>query len=662
MMSPYTAQATDAIMIAQSSVGLALGGLLWTRRMNPRLSTIIFSMAIASAVLAWASGEFLAGVGVTLPPEHTKTMLKIAAGAATVAMLLTRRVPLVVVALLGQAALWRLTDYIQESDGELVGVHLLFLGLLVGLHWRTSPLDDPPASRSPAEAPALAWRPWKDDVLAFAIATTLGALVCRLLLDARTDSADEWGYTFQAALFAKLHAYGSVPPCVSAFENYWVFEHLGRRFAQYTPGWPLFMTPFVALRAAWLAGPVSFGLLAAGLSRLGRRAAAGYSPGTAPPSQAEVRLAGRLTVGVLCLSSTVLINAGSRFPHLFVCGLFAWAIEALLTLATPALDAPGPGGQWLWGAVLGSSTSLILSARPGDGATLGVGLFLFFLYAAVRRRITWRALAGAAVPFVFFSGLTLVILRLQMGTWFTPGYSLAAGIRPWAKPAFSVPKPNEFKWGLPIATGSYCWWPLSPAIGLAGIVSLRGKAQRLGFIFFFSLVPLVTLLTLLEFGRGWDFGYGPRYSLPFILPMSIGTGTLLSRLWTDARAPASDRTALQVGAPAGVVILAIFVGTVRLAPLVYPFTYADVHAHSRLQAALATASLPRSIVLGGPGVSSTDPLDLTENLPLDLYPDQPVLITLDGLPDTVRCLREHYPDRALYRAVPSDPTRIVPFK
>jgi hypothetical protein len=658
MMSPYTSQAVDAVMAAETSVGLALGALLWFRKLTPRVATLLFGAAIALAVVAPVSGEFLTGIGLTIQAGHTKRVLKIAAGCATLAALLTRREWFTLFALAGEGALWKITDYIQDSDGELAAAYLAFFGLLLGIHWRTLAPTPAPEPSTSASASGRRWGPSVDDAAAFAIATTAGMVVCRGLMYAGTDSADEWGYTFQAALFAKLHAYGTVPPCVDAFENYWVFEHLGRRFAQYTPGWPMFMAPFVAARAAWMAGPVSFGILVAGVVRLTRRAAAGFTAGTAGPSESEVRVASRFAAIALLLSATLLINAGSRFPHLFEMGMFVWAMEALFTIASRELPRRE---QVRWGALLGLCSSAMLSARPGDGATLGVGLFLYFVYALVRRRIGWRAVAAAAVPFAIVSGVTLVILRLQLGKWFTTGYSLAPEIRAWAAPAFSVPKPNQFKWAIQLATGSYCWWPCSPAVGLVGIAALRGRAQRLAFVLFFSLVPLNTLYVMAEFGRGWDWGYGPRYELPFTIGMAIGTGVAFARVWTHAKANASDPLKFAAASSFAIIVVAVALGVVRIAPLLYPYAHTDIRNHNDLPRALEIAQLHHAIVVAEPNVSNS-PLDLTENLPVDLYPDQDVLMVNNHDPGTVQCLREHFPGRVMYRAYSGDPARLVPLR
>ncbi len=660
MNSPYTSQPGDALMAAQTSVGLALGALAWSRRAKAGPALALFCAAIALAVVAPVEPDFLRGMGAKLEPEHFKSVLRIAALLAVGAAAVTRQRVLVVAAAAGALILWAITGYIKECEWELAAAHLAFFGLLVGLQGadgvHREKTEEPAAPARPLSPPVVLER---DDLVAFGLGTLGGCLVCWLVLHGGTDSADEWADTFQAALFARLHAYGSVPHCSEAFRSFWVFQYMGRAFAQYTPGWPFFMTPFVALHAAWLAGPVSLGLLASGVGRLSRRAAAGVGAGEADPPASHTRAAGAFGALVICLSTTLLINGGSRYPHVFTAALWAWAIEALCVVSTGAVSVRD---ERRWGLALGACAALLLATRPGDGATLGLGLFLYFVYAVARRRIGWQAVAAATGAVAVIGGLSLFVLRLQLGEWFKTGYSLTEVFYPWAPVKMSWPKPNEFRWGIPIGTGAYCWWPCSPAVGLAGLAMLRGRARRLGFVFFCGAVPLVALCTALEFGRGYDFGYGPRYELPLVVPMAVGTAVAFATLWRKARSPlAPGETAFEAAGPMVLALTAVFLGLVRLAPLLYPPAYQDAHAHNRLRDAIAELRPHNAIVFGGQGLNTTDPMDLTENLPLDLYPDQDVLVAIDRGPDAVQCVKTHFPGRSYYRAIPGDPVRLVPY-
>jgi hypothetical protein len=713
---PYTSQPFDAFVAAQTSAGLVLGAVVWGRRIRPWPAMAFFLAAIAIVTVAPTEGEFLHGLGMTLGPEHTKNVLKMAAAVATGAALITRQRGLVVLAILGEGALWLITNYIQDCDSDLAVAYLTWIGLLVGLVRSIPPrvtpgpvsevharpdtprvtpgpvsevharLDTPRVAPEPdgevparpdAEEPAPAWfrELWGEDVVIGVAATFAASLVCWLVLHRRTDSADEWANTYQAALFAKLRAYGGVPHCSEALRSFYVFQYMGRSFSQYTPGWPYFMVPFTVLRVPWLAGPASLGVLAAGVARLGRRAVAGFAAGAEAPSAAIVRAGGRFAALVLVASSTVLINGGSRYPHLFVAAMFAWALEALCVLADPDASSSLSAGdqerkrrqQRQWGGVLGACIALLAAARPPDGGTLGFGLFLYFVYALVRRRIAWRAVALAAASAAFIGGVTLVVLRLQLGVWFKTAYSLLDLIYPWAKVSWSLPKPNEFRWGIPLAAGSYCWWPCSPAVGMAGIAMLRGSARRLGFVFFMSTIPLLAMYTMVELGRGYDFGYGPRYTLPLIVPMAVGTGVVFARLWAVAvEAPFTEAVrsriggALAAGGPIAVALVAAGLGVCRLAALMYPHTYADVHEHNRLHDAIDTLAPKHAVIIAGTfGLNMTDPMDLTENLPLDLYPDQDAIIAIDRGPDETRCVQDKFRGRTFYRAIPGDPVRLV---
>jgi hypothetical protein len=647
--SPYTTQPVEALLAAQTAVGFVLGAILWHQRMRPPLAAFLLLLAIAAAVVAPVDGDFWHGIGLTVSANHTKHVLKLGLVLAVIAVVLTRRPLASVLALLGAGGLWKLTSYIQESDAWLAALHLCFLGAIVGAYWRPSSLA-PQARTSPATP---LHRAWVDDVFFLVAGTIAGAVVATVLLHRWTNSGDEWADTYQAAVFAKLRAYGEVPRCSEAFRSFWVFQFSGRSFAQYTPGWPLFMAPFMWISAPWLAGPVSLGLLGAATCRLGRRAAS--ASGAVAASSTEVRAAGRFAASAVLLGASMLINGGSRYPHIFVAATFAWSVEALCAICWPH---SGDRKQALWGAVLGLSSALLLAARPSDGATLGIGLACYFVYSAVRRRVDWRAALAAIVAFCIVGGVTLLILRAQLGRWFTTGYSLTASLYPWFATKWSVPKATEYRFGVPLDTGSYCWWPCSPAVGIAGLMLLRGRSRSLFFVFAAGYVPFLVFYTLLEFGRGWDLGYGPRFTLPAVLPMAVGTGVAFARLWITARSRHSSVPALRLGGPVAVALACAALGIVRVAPLLYPVTYTEVQNHNRLHEAIDQAHLHDAIVLAGYGFNNTDPKDLPENLPFELYPDQDVLIANETEGEVVECLRERYPTRRLYRALPTNPVAI----
>jgi hypothetical protein len=625
-------------------------------------------LAIGLAILApvgtppYAKGDIARQVGLALGQNFAKPALKVAAALATLGAIATGRRPLVRAAVVGEAVLWTVTDYIRDSAGELAALHLAFFGLLVGI--RAVALDEgalplADSRREWLESPGMAALDgfWEEDAIAFVAGIVAGGVVCWTVTGGQTIAADEWGYTFQAALFAKGRAYGSVPACAESFAGFDVYQYMGRSFAQYTPAWPAFMTPFVAVGVAWLAGPVSLGLLCAGVSRLGRRAVAGAST-TTELSTSRVRLGGRLAVAALVLSSSTVLNGASRFSHVFVAAMFAWSVEALFVLSRPELSGRA---QRRWGILLGAAAALLISARPADGSTLGLGLFAYVAFALAKRRIRLTALASPLATFSVVAFGALIILRLQLGEWFKTGYSLIPIFHPWDSVAWSPPRADEYRWGFPLAAGAYCWAPCSPAVGLAGLASLRGDARRLATVLFVGCSALVVLYTLTKFGRVSDWGYGPRYDLPCIVPMAVGTGVVLEELWNHARRPSALVRRVDAYGPVALAVLAVAIAADRIGPRVYAYARERVRSHNRLHEALKRSPLEHAVVFVDRGVNDTDPLDLTENLPIDLYPDQAVLVAIDRGPASIECVRREFPVRALYRALPGPETKIVSF-
>jgi hypothetical protein len=264
--------------------------------------------------------------------------------------------------------------------------------------------------------------------------------------------------------------------------------------------------------------------------------------------------------------------------------------------------------------------------------------------------VHWDAVTGATLSFIVLAGLVLVILRLQLGKWFTTGYSLTAEFHGWNKMEFSFPRPHEFKWPFPLATGSYCWWPCAPPIGMAGMAMLlRGRGKRLAFMLSFGLIGLMGFYTMLGWGRGVDFGYGPRYQMPFIVPMAVGGAVALAPLVTAALSVGADRSAFALGGPAALALAAAIGGVIYIAPLVYPFNYQDVHLRNVVFKAIRNEGIHNAVVIVSKGSTISDQLDLTQNLPLDLYPDQDVLVISDRAPEVHQCVRELYPTRKFYR-------------
>ena len=632
MNLPYTPLPAEALTIAQTSLAATLTAVVWFRPQKPRLASVLLVVAIWMAALVPVEPDLFRAMGGVAEPTHVMTLLRNATALATVAMLVARPRWLVIPSLAGYAGLAFLRGYLEQSDFEVAALHLIWFGALLGMHRAVEHVPARAAS-APERAPSYA----RQEIALGALAVVLSVAVAIFVLQRGCDSADEWAYTYQALLFAHGKAYGTVPSCSLAFQSFWVFPYMGRTFSQYTPGWPLIMAPFARMGVPWLAACFTHGLLVVGVARVARRCAAGREGDTSRASPGDIRAAGLVAASVAMFGTTVLLNAGSRFPHVFVAALFAWSIEATCTLATPGL---APRAQWRWGALLGSAAGFLVATRPGDGATLGCGIALYVLYALLGRRIGLRALSATAVTFAFWGGLTLVILRLQLGVWFKTGYSITELIHPWAKFGMSIPRPHELKFGLPIAAGAYCWWPCAPALGVAGLLSVRGVERRVVFMLALGSVALPSFYALVEFGRGMDFGYGPRYTLPLVVPMAVGTGVLFAPIFGRARD-------LRRAGPAAVIVAVMALGFFRLLPLLYPNTYEDVRQRNTVFVEAERMKLRHAVVIIAAGTTISHPLDLTQNSPTDPNPD--VIYVSEVGPAETACVHAKYAGRKFYR-------------
>ena len=567
-------------------------------------------------------------------------MLQISATLAIAAMVLGGSRPLGVLAALGQWGLYVVAHAVRDSNYELSFAYVFFYGVLIGVHALTT--APPTREASPPVA-----RPFgRQDGLIFLVALALALVVTNLVFGRVIFNGDEVANSFQADVYGHLRAYAPVPPCPAMFENYWVFRHDGHAFSQYTPGWPMFMAAFQRLGVIWLAGPVMGGLLAIAIARLSRRVSAGL--GRSPEESARiVAIAGWLGPILAILGPALLLNSASRFSHTMVCGCFAWGIESLCVVSDRALD---PGRAWRYGLLLGAATALGVATRPADGGTLGIGIFLYFAWALFQWRITWRGLVGTALGFVFFGGLTAVILRLQLGAWFKTGYALSAAIHPEALLRLSWPEPNQVKYGIPLATGSYCWWPIAPALGIAGLLHALGGRERCAvFMLITGALGLMSFYFFVEFGRGGDDGLGPRYLLPLVVPMAVGSAAILAPLF-EALRRAGTRwpTRLRTAGPAILAGAAAVYGVARVAPGMYPVAHAEyMYATAPLRGA-ARAGLKQAIVIIERGHVPADEWNLAQNPPMNPNPDVLFLSRRNEADDV--CARRSFPGRTWYRA------------
>lgn len=633
MEFPYTPLPNDAFFAAHGAVGVALSAYVWHRPMRPIAGSIAMVGAIALAVLAPMAETLGSFIGFVVQPNAYFTVLKVAAALATVAMALARPRWLAAIAFVGQFALAWASNHLKDVDQAFSSLHILWFSVLFALHLRINHADE-----RPRESVANVRAHPKDDLLIFAGSTLIALAVAYFVVELTCDSADEWGYNWTALSLAHFKAWLPIPECPAAHRAHWVFFYKGKAFSQYLPGWPMALAPFARAGVPWLAAPVCFGAMAVGTARLARRA--------------RGRIAGIIAAVVAVLGATMLLNAGSRYSHAFGAAVIVWSIEAVCALTDRGLSTRA---QWGWGLVLGLTTSLSICSRPSDGAIYGLPVFLYFVYAIVKRRIGWRGFLGTSFAFSLIAGLTLVILHAQLGVWFKTGYNIAKEFYPWAEMEFSLPGRDAWKWAIPLGTFAYCYWPTAPALGVPGLIML---GRRQAFMWGLATVGHLTFYGLCQFGRYRDFGFGPRYYLNLVLPCAIGMGVMLAPLWDALR----KRRWLPGGnwgaAPAAVIFATLVVGLLRIYPTIFPDAHAQMHRRSGLRRAIAKSGIHHAAVTVREGETGGSQLLDTQNDPTNLQGVDVLVLS----PDDLECSRRLYKDRVFYRATGFDEVVLTPYE
>jgi hypothetical protein len=221
----------------------------------------------------------------------------------------------------------------------------------------------------------------------------------------------------------------------------------------------------------------------------------------------------------------------------------------------------------------------------------------------------------------------------------------------------SWPQPHEFKYMVPVAWGSYTWWPASAALGAAGLIrALRGRERRVAFMLGVSGLVFVTFYLFPEFNRVSDDGLGPRYLLPMVVPMAVGGAGLLSPLFAALygalrERPFLTRPTVLAAVPVVLVTVAMVYGTRRIAPHVYSLAKMDYHVSTAHIRAARDKKLKRAIVILEQSRVPAHVTNLAQNLPFARKPDVLFLIKRSSADEA--CAKKHYPGRKWYRAGPN---------
>jgi hypothetical protein len=639
MQLPYVSSPDEAFKAAQVSAAAVLTVVIWSRAVPSRLASALLVAGMWTAALAPRLVPWIASSHLPHPSyiERLDWVLAVSSLFYIVAMLLQRRRSAQLAAVLGAFLLDQVGRYVTASDPERGALQLIFGGILCG--FASTPRDEPERT----EGRRLAYY----ELGLFALGLAVASFVAVYVLDRFVASGDEWAYQYQADLFAHGKLYGPSPKCPRLQWTYWLYDWQGRYFSQYTPSWPLVLAPFQRLRIHWLANPMVFGLGLVAVSRLARRAASGDSASRSSLSD-DAHVAGLVAPMVLAASGAMLLNAGSLFSHPLVCAVFAWSAEALFVLTSPGLTKRAELG---WALALGALAAFLLGTRPGDGAAILPGMTAYALYALAKRRFSLRAVVAALVGFALVAAVILCILRVQLGEWFATGYSLTEKFHPWATIRFAWPGPDEWKYGIPLATGAYCFWPCSAAIAAMGVVIAVRRGIRVPFVLCSAALLIHAFYSGVVAGRHHDWGYGPRYLLTILVPMAVFNGVALARLFARL-----EVRALVPLLRAATAFGAIAYGTWGIGKLLYPVAMDEIRRNSAPLRALEEKHLTNAVVLFNKVAQDT--ADLTQNFGTVENPD--VIYLMDGVPEDLECAREVYGTRKWYRVTGTEQIDIQP--
>lgn len=329
---------------------------------------------------------------------------------------------------------------------------------------------------------------------------------------------DEFGYLFQAKLFASGHLYAPSPCLKEAFD----FPHIinnGRWYSQYPPGFPLLLVPWVVAGVPWLINPlfaalsvVVFYLL--GLELFGRR---------------EGLLAaalGAVSIWLIVMSATMM----SHTTNMFFFAIFMLFI--FRSVRTPS---------FLNGAAAGASFGLAVLIRPYETILAGLPFFVFYgiaLLKSLRPRL--KNAAGLVVFLGLFAAAFLLYNYLTNRNPFLMGHIVRYGPEHgigFGKTGYTR-IPHTLGRGLFMIADNYraindflFGWPLSSLIFLLplvfrpvrrtdqakvflllasflclsiGLIPYWGASVQLGARMFFVTVPGLVLLTAMGMTACYD--------------------------------------------------------------------------------------------------------------------------------------------------------------
>jgi Dolichyl-phosphate-mannose-protein mannosyltransferase len=446
------------------------------------------------------------------------------------------------------------------------------------------------------------------------------SLILVWVLRAFPNSADEYGYIYEAKTFLAGRLWNPLPPHHEFFSFLHIFEKDGKWVSEYPPGWSIVLAAGrLSYLPYWLVCPIVATVLLFAVWKLGQRQ--------------NGSLGGILAVLLVGCSPFFLFNAASYFnivPTAAMGILFCWAMLEFF-------DSPNISNALCAGATLG----MVGLIRSYDAVVFAIPFAVQFLRVARRRHY-------ALAPWIIAAGLPfLAILLLSQlaitGSALTP-------VTTWGYPKFKLglfPSYENGEQTTPLMQLSFAvfnmvdlarWtsWILVTGYIAAFIWKYRTKQLwLLDFIF-----PWVVAAYLLYVGLGGN-RYGPRMYLigyPFLVL------TIVSVLTPVLENKSEPKQAVFAGA-----LLSAHFATCIAVTIAYAIFFRDVvNARMNMYDQVAAQMLHNAVVIvhsGGGAYLPFTPKDLTRNG--IAIGGQDVIYALD-VPGRMSELREMFPRRAFY--------------
>ena len=439
-------------------------------------------------------------------------------------------------------------------------------------------------------------------------------------LRAFPNSADEYGYIYEAETFLAGRLWNPLPPHHEFFSFLHVFEKDGKWVSEYPPGWSIMLAAGRLLYLPyWLVCPIVGTVLLFAVWKLGQRQ--------------NGALGGILAALLVGCSPFFLFNAASYFnivPTAAMGLLFCWAMLDFL-------DGSNVSNALCAGAALG----MVGLIRSYDAVVLAAPFAVQFLRVARRRHYAFS-------PYIIAAGLPfLTVLLLSQ---FAITGSALTPITTWGYPKFKLglfPSYENGEQTTPLMQLSFAvfnivdlarWTSWMLVIGYIAAFIWKYRTRQLWLLDF--IFPWVVAAYLLYVGLGGN-RYGPRMYL-------IGYPFLVLTI-VSALAPVLENKGEPKRAAFAGTLLSVHFATCIAVTIVFAIFFRDVvDARMNMYDQVVAQRLHNAVVIvhsGGGAYLPFTPKDLTRNG--IAIGDQDVIYALD-IRGRMSELREMFPDRAFY--------------